>query len=78
MKIWPSAPMFHSFTELIIEMPSPANIRGIALFSELLRLFTLPIDNLSIKEKTSKGFFSWINNIKDPTARAIKKPIKKE
>ena len=78
MKIWPSAPMFQSFTELIIEMPRPANIRGIALLSELLRLFTLPTDNLSIKEKTSNGFFSCINNIKDPTARAIKNPIKKE
>ena len=78
MKIWPSAPMFQSLTEFIIEIPSPANMRGIALLSELLRLFKLPTDNLSIKEKTSNGFFSWINNIKDPTATAIKKPIKKE
>ena len=38
----------------------------------------LPIDNLSIKEKTSIGFLSCISKIKDPTTSAIINPIKKE
>ena len=50
--------MFQSFTELIIDIPSPARISGIALFNDELRLFTLPTDNRSINEKVSNGFLS--------------------
>ena len=61
-----------------IEIPSPASISGIALLSELLRLLMLPIDNLSIKEKTSIGFLSCISKINDPTRSAMMNPIKNE
>ena len=58
INICPSAPIFHNLTELIMDIPSPASISGIALFKELLKLFILPTESFSIKENTSIGFLS--------------------
>ena len=62
----------------IIAIPKPARIRGVALFKEELKLFTLPIDNLNISEKVSLGLLSCINKITEPIIRAIRKPTRKE
>ena len=78
MKIWPSAPIFHSFTVFIIAIPKPARINGVALFNDELKLLTLPIESLNIKEKVSIGFLSCINKIIEPMTNAIKNPAKKE
>ena len=77
-KIWPSAPIFHNLTELIIEIPRPASISGIALFKDELKLLTLPTESLNINEKVSIGFLSCKSNIIEPIIMAIINPIKKE
>jgi hypothetical protein len=78
IKIWPSAPIFHNFTVFMIAIPKPARINGVALFSEELKLLTLPIESLNIKEKVSIGFLSCANKIIEPIINAIKNPAIKE
>ena len=70
--------MFQNFTELIIDIPNPAKIKGTALLREDVKLFTLPKDNLNINENVSNGFFSWIIKIIVPITNAITNPIKNE
>mgnify|MGYP007062007628 CR=1 FL=1 len=70
--------MFHNFTELIMEIPSPASINGVALLSEELMLFMLPTDSRSISEKTSIGFWPWTKRIIEPIVIPTESPIKKE
>jgi|TARA_Y100000748_G_C15358858_1_gene434861 hypothetical protein len=70
--------MFHNLTELIIDIPSPARIRGIALFKDALRLLMLPTDKRSINENVSIGLLSCRSNIIEPIKIAIKNPIRKE
>ena len=48
--------MIVELTELIIEIPRPASISGIALFKDELKLLTLPTESLNINEKVSIGF----------------------
>ena len=57
---------------------APARINGVALFSEELKLLTLPIESLNIKEKVSIGFLSCANKIIEPIINAIKNPAIKE
>ena len=76
--ICPSAPMFHNLTVLIIAIPKPARIRGIALFNDELMLLKLPTESLSIRENTSIGFCPCKIKIIEPIINAIKSPIKKE
>ena len=70
--------MFHNLTELIMDIPSPARIRGIALFNDALRLLILPTDKRSINENVSIGLLSCMSNIIEPIKIAIINPIRNE